>query len=169
MSKHLPLQVTNNSFTLKSLRRPALLFALSLLLLVALGACSAKTYTVEKMPMPHLSYGSGGGVTGIVSEYCLLQNGQIVEKQRQADKTEIYRVIKKIDADEAKRMMALTDSMQLRRVIFTEPGDLYYYLTMHDANGETHKITWGKPEKTVRTDIEKFYKTLIAFLSNQKG
>ncbi len=42
---------------------------------------SCQKYTVDKLPATQIHFGEGGGITGAITEYCLLKNGQLFDKK----------------------------------------------------------------------------------------
>ena len=68
-----------------------------MILILLLAGCSKKI-TMEKMPATQIIFGSGGGFTAQVKEYCLLENGKIVEKSKDGQE---FDVLTTIDRDKA--------------------------------------------------------------------
>jgi hypothetical protein len=128
--------------------------------------CAAqKKFNFDKMPKNQLVFGAGGGFGGTVSEFCLLEDGQLYEKTA----TTQYQRLKTIDKKLTKSYFARLDSLQLRHVIFNQPGDIYYYITIRRDKMDEYKILWGKADRPVRADIQRFYDTLLKLLPKGKA
>ncbi len=128
-----------------------------LLAFALLSACHPKHYTPGEFPGEQLRFGSGGGFTGAVTEYILLENGQLFRMDsRRKDTTEIAKLTKK----EAKHLLEEAEELHLEKTTIEEPGNIYYFIGMKKKE-EMHKVTWGKPDYTIDAKIEAFYKKLI--------
>jgi hypothetical protein len=128
--------------------------------------CAAqKKLNFDKMPKKQLVFGAGGGFGGTVSEFCLLEDGQLYEKTSNTQ----YQRLKTIDKKIAKAHFAQLDSLNLRRMIFNQPGDIYYYITVRHDKMDEHKVLWGKADRPVGADIQRFYDTLLKLLPKGKG
>jgi hypothetical protein len=136
-----------------------------LLGLIAFSCTAQKKFNFDKMPKNQIVFGAGGGFGGTVSEFCLLEDGQLYEK---ATKTE-YRRLKKIDKKITKAHFAQLDSLALQRVLFNQPGDIYYYVTVRREKMDEHQVLWGKKDKPIRGDIQRFYDALLKLLPKGKG
>ncbi|MFM2268693.1 MAG: hypothetical protein RL757_2134 [Bacteroidota bacterium] len=128
--------------------------------LVLFGSCSSKLYNAEQLPACHLSFGSGGGFSGLVSEYALLETGQIVEKRRNGNQIyyeEVVKVSKSTAKDCFKRIKTVEDF---------DSNDASYsfsYLKSCKADGKMHEIRWGS-NTILPNEIKELYTQLIGFL-----
>ena len=128
-----------------------------LLAFALLSACHHKHYTPGEFPDEQLRFGSGGGFSGAVTEYILLENGQLFRMDSmKKDTTEIAKLPKK----EAKSLLEEAEELNLEKMTIEEPGNMYYFIGMKKKE-EMHKVTWGKPDYTIDAKIESFYKKLI--------
>jgi hypothetical protein len=132
---------------------------------VSLNCAAQKKLNFGKMPKKQLVFGAGGGFGGTVSEFCLLEDGQLYEKM---SKNEYHR-LKTLNKKETKTHFAQLDSLQLQRVIFHQPGDIYYYITLRRDKMDEHQVLWGKADRPVRADIQRFYDTLLKLLPKGKN
>ncbi|MEY4937553.1 MAG: hypothetical protein RIS64_3912 [Bacteroidota bacterium] len=133
--------------------------------LVSFNCSAQKKLNSDKMPKNQLGFGAGGGFGGMVSEFCLLEDGQLYEKTAANQ----YQRLKTIDKKIAKTHFAQLDSLNLRRVIFNQPGDIYYYIAVRHDKMDEHKVLWGKSDRPVRADIQRFYDALLKLLPKGKG
>jgi hypothetical protein len=132
---------------------------------ISFNCTAQKKLNFDKMPKKQLVFGAGGGFGGTVSEFCLLEDGQLYEKTTKSQ----YQRLKSIDKKIAKNHFAQLDSLNLRRVIFNQPGDIYYYITVRQDKMDEHQVLWGKSDRPVRADIQRFYDTLLKLLPKGKG
>lgn len=138
------------------------LFLTLFLLSVLLFSCNKKL-AVDKMPTTRLEFGNGGGFTGAVTTYYLLENGRIYEEM--PDKT-AYKRICAVGKDEADSLFS--DCEKLTTLKTDAPGNLYYFVTM--KKGETTPRRWifGDPATATPQELETLYKRLIGFIPSKK-
>jgi hypothetical protein len=134
--------------------------------LTSLFSCHKKNIAVEKMPTKQILFGSGGGFTGVVSEYALLENGSVLELSN--DKKS-YNVVNRIGRQKAGDCVATIKKLGLETLKFDEPGNLYYYIVVKTDKAVENRITWGSKENPVDNNIKDLYQTLISFLPKGKG
>jgi len=130
----------------------------ALILLLLLAGCNNKPYTPDQLPVLQLRFGDGGGFTGAVTEYMLLENGQLFYlNSMEKDTMEIG----KLKKGEAKSLLREVEALQLEKMDVQEPGNQYYFLGMKTKD-RSHQITWGSPNYTIDPTIEAVYKKLMA-------
>ena len=136
--------------------------SLSTLLLLTVFACKTTKYTVDELPDKQLYFGNGGGFTGAVNEYMLLDNGQVF-KHDSGDYTELPKAKKKKAAALFKTYYDLKlDSLQFRR-----PGNMYFYLRMKDQDQE-YFTSWGNPGILPDSAIGVLYDDLMGLVRKVK-
>lgn len=129
----------------------------SLLIAAFLLGCNNKHYTPDQLPGEHLSFGDGGGFTGAVTEYILLENGQLYRfNSMEKDTVEIGKLKKK----ETKSLLMEVKALNLDKINIQEPGNMYYFISMKNGD-KIYKITWGSATYTIDPKIEAFYKKLM--------
>jgi hypothetical protein len=114
----------------------------------------------ESLPKTFISFGTGGGFTGAVGEFCLLENGQLLEKEEGGKS---YKKIADIGKESAGTYFAKWNDLQLNKRLFQEPGDLYFYICMR-SGGDDHKIIWGSKDKPITEEVGKYYDSLVALV-----
>ncbi len=98
-----------------------------------------KTYKPDSLPSKQLVFGSGGGMTGAVKEYILLENGQLFTRNSLTDKTE---ELSKVSKKEAKALYKEYEA-SIKELAHDEPGNLYYFLNMKSDSTKEHKLIWS--------------------------
>ena len=137
---------------------PVLWFVFALL-----TGCRPPTYTPATFPEGQLAFGSGGGFTGQVTEYTLLENGQLFETNSLTKET---RELKRIGALARRQLWAATERLELQKRDFNHPGNQYAFLQR--KRGETtHRVTWGSPGHPVPDDIRAVYQQLVDQVGKQ--
>ena len=135
----------------------------SIVLILTLFCCHKKLL-MEKITMPHIAFGSGGGFTGAVKQYHLLEDGQIVEEVKLKDSIE-YKVVAEIGKRKAKDCFETVKKMQLDSLQFNQPSNRYYFISVPTKDTLVrNRIVWGDIEKPVAPEVQNFYKTLLGYL-----
>lgn len=117
-----------------------------------------KHYTAHQLPATLVTFGDGGGFTGAVTEYTLLENGQLFRSDSmKKDTTEIGKLTKK----QAKQLLQEVKALQLDKMTIQEPGNMYYFMGLKEED-QFHKITWGSPNYTIDAKIEALHKKLMS-------
>ncbi|MEO0044068.1 MAG: hypothetical protein RL329_3516 [Bacteroidota bacterium] len=135
------------------------------LCLISFHCAGQKKGTLDKLPKNQIVFGAGGGFGGTVSEFCLADDGQLFEKTSKTD----YQRLKTVDKKIVKAHFARLDSLALQRVLFNQPGDIYYYITLRRPKTDEHQVLWGKTDRPVRADIQQFYDSLLKLLPKGKS
>lgn len=141
-------------------------FPILILLFLGFLSCTKKIAT-DKMPATQIVFGHGGGFTGMVHEYALLENGYIVRIQKDSA---TQRIVKKIGKKKAATYFARVDSMRLHTWLYDVPGNIYHYVILKREGKKDNKIVWdGSGNDThAPENIEDYYKKLSAELPEKK-
>ncbi len=128
------------------------------LFLFSMG-CKSKKYTMEQVPASQLVFGSGGGFSGIVKEYSLLQNGEIITKM---DKSTTYEKVGSINEQVAKGLFSTVTKFTTKKYKLDSPGNMYQFIQLKNEGKDT-KFTWSE---AVQADpkLNKVYQLLIKSL-----
>lgn len=118
--------------------------------------CASQKYEATNLPVDQIRFGEGGGFTGAVTEYCLLNNGQIFIKK---DFISDFKTFKKIKKSKAKKYFESCDQINIQNIQMDNPGDKYYFITFQTEALE-HKVTWGRDMKEVPKHIMELYQSL---------
>jgi len=128
-------------------------FCCYIFLLFALMSCKSKDYlTPYEYQGRIIHFGSGGGFTGKVSHFTLMDNGQVFEG---IDKEGTVTVLKKLDKSVVEQVFDNYDKLNLKELRLDNPGNLYKFLRLNN-----HKITWGGKGEVPR-ELDIFYAILM--------
>ncbi len=121
------------------------------------NGCKSQHYTADQLPGTQLVFGNGGGITGSVSAFILLPNGQIFQKENlRGTITELGSVPKST----AKKMLQKAQDLHLEDLNVQQPGNLYFFITYKTPQGEA-RCTWGNSDYKVDARLENFYRELM--------
>jgi hypothetical protein len=157
----IPIQIPLSILQLKKI---VLSFFIISALTLSFG-CRKKTIPMDKMPDSQLIFGNGGGFTGEITEYHLLSDGRIVYKSLNDT---IYNVLSRIGKSKATACFEDSKKMKLNTMKFSEPGNRYFFIAVKEAGKPENRIVWGDAEQPVLDEIKNFYKTLMAYLPNER-
>ncbi len=128
-----------------------------LIAVVTLVSCSTTTEFPSKFRGEQLHFGQGGGFSGILSYYVLLDDGRLYQRSLR-DSTFAFSAT--WDKPFVRQMFSNYNAMELDEVDFFEPGDRYYFIQHKSGNNPFHSITWGKPGTAPDQHIVSFYNIL---------
>lgn len=133
--------------------KPILLLSL---FLVSFFSCKSQLYTIDDLPETQLIFGRGGGISGEVTTYTVLENGQVFYHN---SFTKENAEIKSLTKKEATSCFQKMDTLQLSEMNFDHPGNVYYFL--EEVHGEEkHRVTWGSNDHEIPEKCKTFYKEL---------
>lgn len=89
-----------------------------------------------------LEWGTGGGFTGAVKSFCILDNGHYFKSE---DGGESYVEAGKLAKDQARVFFNNYDQLGLAAIQLNEPGNKYYFI-VEKGHSNPHKLLWGKNE-----------------------
>ena len=120
-------------------------------------ACSAQENYVV--------FGKGGGFTGEAIAYKLLQNGKVLKGSGLGEIK--YTEYSKIKKSKARKIFAEVNALLAEP--FSQPGNMYYFITWHQEGNET-SYSWGatgfEPPKEMRIIFQETFKNLSALSYN---
>lgn len=138
-----------------------LLFA-SLLTGLFFASCRT-TYTTESFPENQLFFGSGGGFTGMVTEYLLLDNGQLYKHPA----PDVYEEMNRIKKKKAANLYAQYDTLGLDDLMFNQPGNIYFFIRMVNGEKENY-LSWSDERPLPEVEMMDFYKSLMETVQPKK-
>src|SRR5688500_84469 len=123
---------------------------------IVTAACSSSKLTPANYEGAQIHFGQGGGFTGNVSYYVLLDNGSLFQKQL-LDSAYTHEATWKKKF--TKQIFSNYDELNLDALAHSEPGNLYYFVEMHE-DGKVHRLVWGNPGFTPSQKLVDFYNIL---------
>ena len=128
-----------------------------LILICAVLACTPSTNYPKKEKRDEIHFGQGGGFTGAVTHYILLEDGRLFQ-QKWKDTTKTY--IDTWPGIFTRQMFLNYKSLKIDTIQHNEPGDLYYFLEYHSRKKEPHRIVWGRPGFQAEDNLITYYNLL---------
>lgn len=112
------------------------------LIFIVMFSCNHKIYSPLSYEGEMLEWGTGGGFTGAVKSYCVLDNGFYFKSE---DNGKTYLEMGKMKKSEVRQFFDNYKKMGLSSMELNEPGNRYYFISLKSAKSE-HKLLWGKKE-----------------------
>jgi len=126
-----------------------------IIVLVNFSCCKIQEYTPTDFPKQQIVFGSGGGITGAVSEFALLENGVLFSKRGLNAE---YKNLTKANKNLTTQLFKNINVLRLKEVNVNTPGNRYHYITIKDKSGE-HQIIWSN-HKSIPDKVKTFYDIL---------
>ncbi len=128
-----------------------------LCVLMIVFSCKSTHYTPKNYTDIQLIAGTSGGVSGMIREYSLLDNGQLFQTKGITDEwKELPRLKKSLTRD----IFTRATDLDLETIKFNHPGNMTYYLTLKRPS-RSNTIKWGEPGAPTPEDIKAFYDFLM--------
>ncbi|WP_207435449.1 hypothetical protein [Sabulibacter ruber] len=105
-----------------------------------------------------MSWGNGGGVGGKVTEYVLLPNGQLFQKE---PFTKQVKELASVSEKEAARMFQQATELDLS---FKHPGNVYQFIKLGEESNPGKEAVWGSHQFTPPTEVQALYRQLQALV-----
>lgn len=133
-------------------------------LLIALLASSCGTsYTAANLPSKQILFGEGGGFSGNVKEYVLLENGQLFTRTTFAgEATELPKVKKKTAASYFMKLESL------KEVSYIKPGNMYEYVQYQVDSSTNYRVVWKNGDENAPEDVKMYFEELKALVKPAK-
>lgn len=105
-----------------------------------------------------LIFGNGGGITGAVTSYTLLANGQIFKSQtKMKDQWQQHATISK---KTAQQLIDKSLALEINLLEHNHPGNTYKFIQTN-IDGKENYICWGDKQSPIETTVKDFYFQLI--------
>lgn len=135
------------------MKRLLTLFAL----LPALIACKPAQYTPKTYTGQQIVAGSSGGVTGMMKEYAVFDNGQrFVSNGLKGE----WKALPRLKKSKAREVFSRAEEIDLINVKFSHPGNMTYYLVMKQPP-RSREIKWGESGISPPEEVTGFYEFLM--------
>lgn len=127
-------------------------------------SCKSQQYLWGQLPEPRLVFGSGGGFSGAVDTYILLENGQLFHENSLSGAVE---PLPSITKREALSLFEAYEALGLAGADVNHPGNMYYFMgSIH--KGEKHTLTWGKRDRSIPKAYADYYEQLQQTIKPRK-
>ena len=131
--------------------------ALLLWMLTGMFACTPSTEYPKKERVDEIHFGQGGGFSGAVTHYILLEDGRLFQ-QAWRDTNKTY--LDTWPGLFTRQTFLNYKSLKIDEMKYNEPGDLYYFIEYHAKKKEPRRVVWGKPGFQVDPNLTTYYNLL---------
>jgi len=138
---------------------------LSFLIFASILAISCKTTKVapEQYEQPKIYFGNGGGFTGRLNEFCMLDNGEVYQINPSSREATIKNTCSKSDT---KNMFKVLENLELKKYPYDKPGNMFFWMKYHSSIDSAYLI-WGDENMHVDEKIIKVYDQLVDLTREQ--
>lgn len=129
-----------------------------LLLLIGLLTCKPSQVALDDYEGRQLILANGGGFTGQIIEYILLENGAVFRKNSMDNSIERITTLERADT---KQIFHNYELMQLAEMRLDEPGNMYFYIKRIEE-GKVNQVKWNAESTGASIDqVKLFYQTVL--------
>ncbi len=132
----------------------------SVLMILGIG-CKTTVDTPIGYTDNQITFGNGGGITGAVTSYTLLANGQIFKSIEMA--TDQWKKYSTIDKKAAKLLIKECTELKISTIDHNHPGNIYKFINPRIDQKENY-ISWGSSDHPIDEEISAFYFQLIELI-----
>jgi len=109
----------------------------------------------------YLVAGSGGGFSGQIIQYHVLNNGNVYRSESLKKESSLFKTLSK---KEAKSIFKKLKELHLEKIDFNHPGNMSYFIEQH-KKGNVHSVKWGDGAMPAPAEVSSFYKFLMEKIS----
>lgn len=136
------------------------LFCSSFLLILFYSCRSQEIFTPNTYEKVYITFGSGGGISGAVSQYYMLEDGKVYRK---VEFKEEYTFIGKLEKKLVDQQFDSYKRFQLGDEAIDDPGNMYFFI--NHSNGP-NKLTWGGGNQEVNPIVKNLHLNLTRLVKN---
>ena len=131
-----------------------------------LFSCNSAKYTTPTgYPDNTISFGSGGGFTGFVTEYTILDNGQVFKKMSNESE---YTVLEKLKKNQVTQLFESAKTLDLESIKFSHTGNMNSFVKVKTA-AASYEINWGSPGPEPPKNAKLYYNILMNLIKKTQS
>jgi len=132
--------------------------------LLGLFSCKSTSYTPLDYPDAMITFGSGGGFTGIKTEYTLLKNGQLFMKSSNEKE---HTALKTVAKNRTAQIFENLKTLGIADIRYNHAGNMNTYVKTK-IDGIENDINWGQPGPKPPENAKLMYSILMNLIKNNK-
>lgn len=125
--------------------------------LIVVASCKSSKLGPLDYEKSQIRFGSGGGFTGAVTTYALLESGKIYEHQSMGVDT--FTLLLQMPKAETKALFEEVIDTGLDTTEYTTYGNFYYFLEWK-TEADSNRISWGQDDMKVDSSWIQLYTKL---------
>lgn len=133
-----------------------------ILISLLLSSCNSTKYTPLDYPDDTISFGTGGGIANLTTEYTLLSDGSLFKKSSTSE----YELLMKVNKNQKDQLFSNINFLNLLDVQHSDPGNMTSFLRLKIGDRK-NDISWGGGNSPIPPDVQLFYQTLNTLLNTQ--
>lgn len=132
------------------------LLLLMSLVYCGLFSCKSQQFTPYDFEGRQIIFGQGGGFSGQVTEYTLLENGQLFAG---TNKEGFVDELKSVDKKVVKQIFSSSSDNGYDTISFDKPGNQYFYINFKKGD-HTNLVQWAPGEQGISKELKIFFGNL---------
>ena len=122
-----------------------------------LFSCKTTHFSPKTYQGQQIIAGSSGGITGMMKEYCILDNGHLFMSKGIAGD---WREMSPLKRSVTKYIFSRGEELHLEKMKFRHPGNMTYYLILKNPK-RSYEVRWGESGTAAPDSVESFYHYLF--------
>lgn len=136
------------------------------------AGCSNKDAAKNSPVMPGytITYGSGGGVTGLYDGYYIDSTGTVSSWSGRTFATSERKTLGRLTEKEISEMTSAITDNHLLDISHRQNGNITTYFVFRKTGGEQTTISWpgSEPDKKISEELNSFYKKFLSIINRVK-
>ena len=129
--------------------------------------CKTGDYSPDNYEGEMICFGEGGGFTGKITSYCLMEDGQLF-RENALSKENKFTFEKRIADQNVEQLFNVYELLKFDTIYLNKPGNKYFFVEKrHDLR--THKITWGDKSDNPPIELIVFHANLMNMARSDKN
>lgn len=122
-------------------------------------SCTRKYNSPNDFNGKVLTFGTGGGFTGRLNQYSILENGQLFNVSNDS----AYLNLGSLDKVVVSQIFLNYTNFKFNTLKLDDPGNRYFFI-LDNFGTEKHKLIWGRNELQFQT-LDVFYKNAMGLIT----
>ena len=119
----------------------------------------------ETDPENYFIIGTGGGFTGLYTQYKIYNTG-LIEFYDFEKKT--YHQYKTVNKDQVDDFFDQIIKLDLIHIDYSTPGNISDYIEVPGSDKTLNRIVWANSTSNFNSDVIQFYESVMQFIKDQK-
>lgn len=126
---------------------------------------SKKVVSQEIDPENYFIIGTGGGFTGLYTQY-KINNSGLIEVYDFENKT--YHQYKKVNKNQVVDFFDQIIKLDLIHIDYSTPGNISDYIEVPGSDQTLNRIVWANSTSNFNSEVIQFYESVMQFIKDQK-
>lgn len=134
------------------------LITLTIVSIFTFGSCKTVHLSPEEYAKSKVYFGNGGGFTGKLNEFCMLENGEVYVINPASREAVLRNNAAK---SVTKSIFKTMGEMDMKKYPYDQPGNMYYWMK-YESKTDSSYLIWGHSDMVVDEKVSHIYEELVA-------